>query len=337
MTSSSRSIAVVLALAIAGASLAPSVSAGPDAADVESARALRKEGKKLRAAKDFAGALEKFKAAYALVPTAVTGYELATAYVDVHRLIEARAQALAVVDMPKEVDETEVSAKARDDAKKLAAELAGRIPGLRVKIVGAPAGTMLTLDDQPLAIEVAAAGRKVNPGKHVVVAQAPGMVTQRADIELAESDDREIVLTFQPVAVTEVPVPSPQAAPAVPTPQPVPPRDLPPASSTSSLVYAGVAIAGTGLLVGAVTGGLALGAASDLKKGCEGTTCPRSSQSKYDAAHTLATVSTVSFLFALGGGALTVVGLVQGGPSEPRHARVTPTVGLGFVGISGDF
>src|SRR4051812_9895793 len=82
---------------------------GPTAADLESARALVKEGRALRASGDVRGALEKFKAGHALGQTPITALELARTYEMVGALVEAREVCLSVARMPVERDETERS------------------------------------------------------------------------------------------------------------------------------------------------------------------------------------------------------------------------------------
>ncbi len=354
MTSSSERVIRRVALCLVAMFATPltmvprSALAAPSASDLDTARALRKEGKKLRAEKDFAGALVKYRAAFALVPTPVTGMDVAQCYVDLGKLVEARGQAIAVVEMPKESDETEVSQRARDDAKKLAADLVTRIPTLRVKLVDAPSGTTpyVSIDDESVPSAALSVGRKVNPGKHVVTATADGSTPIREEIVLGEGDDKEVALMFKAV-VPSVTQPPEAAPPETVAPPKTPPATVAPpvaapteprASGTSILVPIGISIGAAGLLIGTITGVKALSLASDVKRQCAGTTCPRSAQSTYDSAQSYATVSTISFVLAAGGAALTIVGLATGGSGAPaRDAAIRPTVGLGWIGVDGSF
>ncbi len=96
---------------------APSSSAQPaNAADLEAARTLYREGKALRAQGDLVGALSKLKAAHELGRTPITGLELARTYEMLHLLVEARATCLDVATIPVASDETERSVTARSES-----------------------------------------------------------------------------------------------------------------------------------------------------------------------------------------------------------------------------
>jgi hypothetical protein len=336
-----RVAALVAALSLVSAMPTSAAHASPSAADMETVRALRKEGKRLRAAKDFAGALEKFKAAYALYPTPVTGLDLAQSLVDVKQLVEARAKALDVVAMAVEADETDASRHAREEAKALANELAPRIPTLRVHLVDAPVGARVTIDGEAVPAEALAVGRRVNPGKHVAVARAEDGREPRAEIELAEGEDRTLTIAFAPV----LPPKPVEPTVAVPPPPPTPPAKITPRAvapiephaSTSTFTWVGLGIAAPAALVGTITGIVALSTASDVKSQCNGTTCPTRLASKASSGVTVANVSTGSFVVAAAGLGLLIYGLATGGDDGPQKAAVRADVGLGWVGISGRF
>ena len=102
------------------------------------------------------------------------------------------------------------------------------------------------------------------------------------------------------------------------------------------VTYAAFGVAGVGVAVGAVTGILALGHASDARKGCEGSTCLSSTSGDFDAAHTLATVSTIAFVV---GGLAAAAGVanVVIGASQKDSVRVGAFVGPGRLGLEGAF
>jgi hypothetical protein len=105
-------------------------------------------------------------------------------------------------------------------------------------------------------------------------------------------------------------------------------------------VWAGFGLAGAGVVVGSVTGALALGKGSTVRGQCEGLRCPTSIDGDLQSGRTLATVSTVSFI-ATGVGAVGGVVALLVAPRRESAAltgvAVTPWVGLGSAGVRGSF
>jgi hypothetical protein len=89
-------------------------------------------------------------------------------------------------------------------------------------------------------------------------------------------------------------------------------------------------VGGVGVGVGAVTGGLAAGKASDVKEGCVDGHCLREDAGELDSARALATTSTIAFI--AGGVGLATAGVLfvvrPGGSSS-----VTATAGPGWIGV----
>ena len=114
------------------------------------------------------------------------------------------------------------------------------------------------------------------------------------------------------------------------------------------MAYVALGVGGAGLVVGGVTGFLALGKKSDLK-GCVDTKCPSNQQDTLDGAKSMATVSTVGFAVGFVGVGLGVVLLLTGNnsasasasKSAPKLAKqgvsVQPWIGTQSAGLSGTF
>jgi hypothetical protein len=105
-------------------------------------------------------------------------------------------------------------------------------------------------------------------------------------------------------------------------------------------------VGGAGLTFGAIMGGLALSASSDLADRCTDGFCPVSTpeqeaetQSDIDSYEGLALASTVGFAVGVAGVATGVVLLfVNKGSKQPaKGVVVMPRVGLGSVGVEGRF
>ena len=349
-SSSLRTLGATLAAAFVLGLVTP-VLADASSADMQTARALLKDGKKLRGEKDFKGALEKFKGAFALVATPVTGRELAFAYLDVGQLVDAREIAVSVVQMPKAKDETDASDKARGDCGKLASDLAARIPSLSIRLL-APAGVASQVTVDGVALSTAALGiaRKIDPGKHVVIATANGSPEARAEVDLKEGESREVTLTLEAgkTGASTVTAPSTSGTSSAPSSSP---SSSTPSSSTGSsshaLTYVGFGVAGVGVVVGSVAGLLAFSKLSSAKDGCVDTRCPPSSQGGLDSSKTWGTLSTVAFIVGGVGATVGIVSLFTGsssrdagrssGGAPSTSSTLTPFFGLGSAGVSGAF
>jgi hypothetical protein len=333
MTSSDRlacavALSVTLLAPVVNAQSAPPPSTQePTAADLETARALYKEGKELRAAGDLSGALAKLKAAHQLGHTPITGLELARTYEMLHLLVEARAICLDVGHIPVASDETERSATARAEAVTLAERLLAREATLVVHFVGAPPGAMVSLSIDKSVVPPAAISElhKVDPGAHDLEARVEGGVAVAATVDLREGETREISLTLPPPPVVHTEPPKPP-----PPPPPVIPR-------RNSVATAGFVIGGVGIAVGALTGLLAISKKNELGPQCPNMNCPSSAQDDLDSAKSWATFSTVAFVAGGIGAAIGIFAIVGARPNEPQSEWAAFYVGPGSVGVHGAF
>src|SRR5215472_9102837 len=103
-----RAAAMGVCLLVAAAT----ASAEPTAQDLATARALFNDGAKLHERGDLAGALERLRAAYALVPTPIIGLELGKVLLETGKLVEARETCLAASHLPVSSAETSAGAQA---------------------------------------------------------------------------------------------------------------------------------------------------------------------------------------------------------------------------------
>ncbi|MES1174059.1 MAG: hypothetical protein ABUL62_06995 [Myxococcales bacterium] len=192
--------------------------------------------------------------------------------------------------------------------------------------------------------------RATNPGPHLVSASAEGFLANEGKITLSEGQTAEIELALEPDpnAVTVVPPPK---APRVVVVEAAPP---PPTGPDRTLPIVLLSAGGAAIVVGAVTGVLALNARSELVSACGGRKCEPTTETEYedyrqqrDKFRGLGTASGVAFAMGaaatLGGGALW---LFTGGSSsssahesahETRLTRPSLQVGLGSLSVSGVF
>ncbi|MFO0665673.1 MAG: hypothetical protein U0174_17080 [Polyangiaceae bacterium] len=323
-----------LAFAVDARADAPSAARTPtpSASDMESARELVADARALRAKGNLAAALEKYKAAHALVHTAITGVELARTYADLKMPVEARDVCLEVQRMPVSPAETERSTVARTEAATLGEEMRSKVASLSIRIALAPPNAdvrvTVTLDGRVVPTEALGQPRRINPGSHDVTAQVEGGEKTSRKVEAAEGSSQELVLHLAPPTMASTP-----SKPGQPEKTAV--------THMSPFVPVGLTIGGVGLVVGVVGGVSALATQGELRTACQDKRCPDSVDFEATAsrAKTWATVSTIGFGVAIVGAAMTVVGLLnpvteRSLPAVSRTRaptgatlRLTPTIG----------
>lgn len=298
MTRSSKVLGLLVAFMVLLA--AKTSRAAPSAADVETAKALYVSGKELRDAGDLVASYEKLKAAHALVPTPITALELARALALLARHLEAR-QILATIErMPVMPDESKKASASRGEAQELAAQLLQLLPSLVVELRAAKdAQPVVTVDGERVPTESLGVPRKLNPGKHVVVARV-GEVERTEHVDLAERETRTVTLDL-----------SSARRPAVDrTPHDaVPPS---PSASTSPWVTVTLIVAATGAVVGTTTGIIAWSKSGSLHDSCVAERCPPPVHDDLSLVQTTSTISTIGFgVAALSGVAALTLWLVS--------------------------
>jgi hypothetical protein len=183
--------------------------------------------------------------------------------------------------------------------------------------------------------------RAVNPGHHAVVVEtATAEGKQEIDIKEAEQKPIEVAL----VVVRTAPATASADQNDKEAEQPLSKHT---SHGPTLLTWSAVGLGVVGIAVGTVTGVLSMSKKSSLAKECTNDVCgPSSWNSDYNAANSLATISTIGFSVA---GACAVVAVVTLGvghdapnaPAAPAQAAsrmtVTPWVGLGRAGVSGTF
>ena len=141
------------------------------------------------------------------------------------------------------------------------------------------------------------APRKVNPGKHSVQVRS-GSLEKSEEIVVAEKETKTVAIDMKPAALAT------QATPL--------PDDTPPGKSVlpKVLVFGGFGLGVVGVTIGAITGLSSISKVDDVKKDCNGNSCPRERQDDIDSAQSLGTISTIAFIAGGVGIGAGVLGLV---------------------------
>jgi len=278
----------------------------------------------------FAESFDLFARAEAIKHSPVFVLYMARAARHLGRLLESRSllRRAAAEAVPDGAPATWQQARA--DAKGELSALEPRIPSIRVRIEGDPAGVAITAD-----------GKAMKPGASVE--RDPGSVTIRATrptgdpfekvVVLKEGDrDLEVVVAF--------------GAASRPTSAPEEAGDGVGGTYVPGAIVLGAG--GVGLILGSVFGLVAASQASDALESCTDGVCPSSQEGAVDDASVPANVATVAFI---AGGALAATGvvllIVLGGDDgaeaarsmRPSPARATTRIELRptWVGASTSF
>lgn len=218
-------------------------------------------------------------------------------------------------------------------------ELEPRIPKLTLNLApGAPTDTVAVVGELELRSAGFGAPVSVDPGAQKLVVRAPGHEDRIIDINLAEAEQKELVVSPGPVKEQ---APAAVAPSEPPTPE-APPPVAEPADRGSSLPTVGWILATTGVVfvgAGAVMGAVALGEKSTGDEHCRDDLqlCDQEGADANDSARTFATLSTVGFIT---GGVLVASGLslvLFGGDDEPDGSAVSLHPGIGTMTLRSVF
>jgi hypothetical protein len=293
-----------------------------DAKDAYSAASvLYKQG-------DFGGAETKYRQAYDLSKDPRLIFNMAAC----ERGLHAYARMQVLLERYKQEAGANISA----EDKKIVDEALAALP----KFVGTVVvnvnveGAAVTVDGEAVGSTPLATPIVLDAGRHTVVVRKDGYENVERPIEVSAGTPISLAVTL----VVQV---SPATATTGDQVPPAPPPEAPPAGRQwSPWVYAGFGLAGVGVVVGSVSGGLAISKSSSVSGQCEGLRCPTSIDGDLHSGRTLATVSTVSFIAAGVGAVGGVVALLLSPHREKTPQAgvlVKPWIGVSSAGVGGAF
>jgi hypothetical protein len=296
-------------LPLAAWSYTPSAHAQEASAqDIAQARQLGQQAQAAYEAGSFAEAERLFGAAcklYTLAPTLTLG--LARAQARLGKVVAAQESYNKII---REWGTNAAAPPAFKDALEAARSEVGavsaRIATITVTIDGPPSPTV-TIDGQPVPSAALGLKRPVDPGTHKVAATAEGYGPAETSFTAVAGAASTVSLKLDKAGARPLGVGTTGAPPA-PSPSPSPAE--PPGadahgkgSSNKTLALVAFGVGGAGLVVGGVTGVLALGKAGDLKTACNADKiCPPNEQSNVDSYKAMGTISTIGFVVAGVGG-----------------------------------
>ncbi|MBS2015701.1 MAG: PEGA domain-containing protein [Deltaproteobacteria bacterium] len=322
--------------------------------DIAQARQLAQQGQAAFDAGNFAESEKLWSAAAKLYPQAPTlTLGLARAQAKAGHVVGAQESYNKIIrEWSDKPNPPPAFKDALDAAKAEVGAVSARVASVVITVEGGAPNPQVTIDGQPVPSAALGLKRPVDPGQHTVKATADGYKPAETTFGVAEAGNAETKLKLEknpdaPVAV--VPVGGPVGG----TEPPPPGADSGGKGSgqkTAALVAFGVG--GVGLVVGAITGIIAIGKHGDLADKCTNGTCGNDLQSDVDSYKSVGTISTIGFIVAaVGAGTGAVLwftapkeGSAQNGSSRfatvppPRSGfSVTPYLGAGAAGVTGRF
>jgi len=182
------------------------VAQAQDERDTATARSLFEQGVELADKGDWAGAADRFERSDRLRHSPVVAYNLANAWVELGRLVEA-AELLRQI-------EKEEGAKpgVKKDARALLSQLEPRIATLVVEVESQPAPKDVRVNDRPFPEEAMGVPTPIDPGSVVVTVTDPkGAVLWSKRVEVTPGGQERITITMpKPVEPAPAVVPTPR-------------------------------------------------------------------------------------------------------------------------------
>lgn len=308
--------------------------AAPSASERETARALMDEGDRMLASGKLRDALERYRAAHAIMHVPTTGLDLARVQAQLGELVEARATAMEVVNLPRTEAEPAVFQEARAAAVTLVRELEPRVPSLQTSVTPANCNCQVIIDGVQLPAEASRLPFRTNPGAHVVRVEARGFAAEQRDVFLEEGQVLALAVHLTPVAIVEeAPLSQPALTAPVAALRSDDVLDARAAGQTRGII--GLSIGAAGLIAGGVTGLIALSQTKQEQERCPDNHCDVSRANALDTANIYANISNVSF-------AVGALGVLYGSyelltlPSAPIK-RTTVELGISGVRVRGTF
>jgi hypothetical protein len=320
---------LALTFAILSLSTTPAL-AQPSASDRATARALAEEGGEALDKKNYEIAADRFARADALVHAPTLSLELARAQVGLRRFVEAQETYLRIIREGVPPGSPPSFTKAFQDAQKEIKAIPPRLGWVTLTVTGANA-FIVSIDGNEVPKAALDVKRAVNPGNHVVKASADGYIANETTFTVGEGESAAVSMTLEPMPTS--PTAKPPTAPAAKTTittasgvQVGSDGARPKGSTQKTLGYVALGVGGAGLVVGSITGLMAISRHGDLQTHCQDGQCPETEQKTLDNYRTFSTVSTIGFIVA-GAGAIGGMTLLLTTP-QPRegHAQVVPYI-----------
>lgn len=320
---------------------------------LSSARELAKEGLEAYDSGRYEEAAEKLTKAYQLVPVPTLATNRARALVKLGKWVSAAERYLEAIRIARDKTWQAVQVEAQRDAERERDALMPRIPRVKVMLTGAgPSDVEVSVDGVVLPAALIGVEQLQDPGVHKVQAKRGAELVSES-FTAKEGAHAIVTLRFksgqasQPQPGLEVPhqpeksTPVAQASQAT---QPEPSSNVGNEAGSSNhqklIGWIGVGAGGAGILLGGITGVLALSKHSSLNDSpdcsSELQNCTPSKRNDVEAYNSLLPITTIGFI---AGGVLTAAGvtLLLTAPTREAGPRVGLWVSPSGASVTGRF
>ena len=311
----------------------PALAADPSPADIAQARELGGQAQAAFEAGKYADSEKLWAAAQNLYPAAPTlTLGLARTQAKLGRLVLAQESYNKIIR--EQGQATNLSPAFKDALEAARAEVpavSSKLGSVVIRVDSGPATPTVTLDGQPVSAAGLGLERPVDPGVHAVHAEAPGYKPADTSFQVTSAGKAQATLTLEK---------GPQPIATVNTTRAGPSK----LSTKQKLALGAFGVGGAAVILGAITGLVAVSKHAKLSDKCPNDTCPASLQSDYDSYKTMGTLSTIGFIVGgVGAGAGALLWFTSS--NESTQAKATdarsvdwhPYVGLGGGGVHGSF
>jgi len=325
---------LVFASLLSFALLVPAPAAAePSPADRATARTLAQEGHTALRNGDYAMATDRFSRAVSLVHAPSLLVDLARAQLGMGKLVDAYENYNRIIREGVSPGAPASWVKALADAKAEVAAIPPRLPWVTITVAG-PSEPVVTIDGAPIGAASLGVKRPADPGQHEIRASGAGFLPATKTIALKEGESLAVAIELE-----EAP-PDLEAEPSETLAAEPLSSEEQPAGWRKPAIITAFAVGGAGLLLGGVTGVLAISKRSKLSDDCTNAVCGPAQKPDLDNYRALGTLSTVGFVVAGVGGAAGAVLLFTTPQQEPEgsgHLQWSPFLGLGRAGVKGTF
>jgi hypothetical protein len=271
----------------------------------ERARQLANQAYEKYEAGHYAEANELFREAEELHHAPTLLLWIARSYEKLQKLVKAEATYVKLISEPLPKNASKEFLEARQNAIAERDAIASRVPHVQIGVPDPiPDDLRVILDGEPVERGALSEKVAVDPGRHLLVARYGKEEALRRELELFEGESMMVEL-----------------------PEPAREPDATDGVDWSIPVFVAAGVAGAGLLIGAIGGGVALSRKSELDERCVEGSCPLEDQGVHDGMVAAANASTAGFVIAgVGAAALSVfLALHLTGDEEEVAFSVSPT------------
>ena len=320
--------------ALLGASLlctaVPASAAEPSPQDIAQARELGGQAQTAFEAGKYAESEKLWAAAQNLYPAAPTlTLGLARTQAKLGHFVLAQESYNKIIREQGQASNLSPAFKdALESARNEVPSVSSKLGSVVLKVDSGSVTPTVTLDGAPVSAAGLGLERPVDPGVHAVHAEAPGYKPADTSFQVSSAGKAQATLVLEK---------APQAAVATTTTTTTTTSGSK-LSTRKKVAIGAFGVGGAGLLLGAITGLVAVSKHSKLSDKCPNDLCPASLQSDYDSYKTMGTLSTIGFIVGgVGAGAGAFLWFTA--PKESAQAKIDwhPYVGVGGGGVHGSF